>query len=81
MVKALALRLKELKKIFDHYSVKGYFKFKTSALKMFDMCEMNLTSLTEPEHRWYPLNAIDLWQPFVHCMMTVLDEIHQSAKY
>lgn len=32
-------------------------------------------------HYWYPLRPQDLWPPFVHCMMTILDEMHDSRKY
>ena len=77
----MALRLKELKKLFDHHTVKGYFKFESSALKLFEMGHMNITSATDESHFWYPLNPKDLWIPFVHCMMTVLDEFTQQSKY
>lgn len=30
---------------------------------------------------WYPLSVRDLWIPFVHCMMTILDEARHSSKY
>ena len=37
VVNALAIRLKELKKVYEHYCVNNYFKFETSALKLFEM--------------------------------------------
>ena len=38
--RALATRLKELKKVYEHYCEKKIFKFKTSALKLFEMQNM-----------------------------------------
>lgn len=38
---------------------------------------MNVTTDVEESHYWYPLSPQDLWIPFVHCMMTVLDEFNQ----
>ena len=61
VVKALALRLKELKKIFEHFLKQGHFKFNYSALRMFEMKDMTMLSKTEVDHFWYPLSVIDLW--------------------
>ena len=81
VVKSLALRLKELKKIYKHFQKQGFFKFRTSALRIFQMTNMTLLSKTEPRHYWYPLTVHDLWVHFVYCMMTVLDENHDINKY
>ena len=61
--------------------MRGIFKFENSALRLFEMQGLNLTSFTDEDHFWYPLRPKDLWSPFVHCMMTILDEIHQESKY
>lgn len=81
VVKELALRLKKLKRVFNHYTVCCLFKFQQSAMYLFEMQDINITSTTAPSHFWYPLKPQDLWTPFVQCMMTVLDEIHHDAKY
>ena len=75
VVKELALRLKELKVMFEHFTVRGLFKFESSALRLFEMQDLTVQSVTEPNHFWYPLNPQELWIDFVHSMMTVLNEI------
>ena len=45
------------------------------------MTNLNLTSCTSTDDFWYPLKPNDLWEPFVYCMMTVLDENHLKSKY
>lgn len=37
--------------------------------------------IVDKRHFWYPLSPEELWPPFVHSMMTILDEIHQESKY
>lgn len=81
VVRELALRLKELKKIFECYTIRGLFTFESSALSLFEMQGQNLTSSTAESHFWYPLTPKDLWAPFVHCMMTILDENRHESKY
>lgn len=46
-----------------------------------EMNQMSMTSNTPASHFWYPLSPRDLWKPFVYCMMTVIDEIHDESKY
>ena len=46
-MKELAKRLKELKKVYVNFSVKGKFKFDTSALKLFEMPDMNMSAVTD----------------------------------
>lgn len=36
---------------------------------------------TEGEEFWKPLTVQDIWPPFVHSMMTVLDENNKGDKY
>ena len=82
LVKALALRLKQFKKIYNHFCVKKQFTFKKSALSLFEMRSEQIESgVVDSSHFWYPLTPEELWPPFVHCMMTVLDEIHANRKY
>ena len=45
------------------------------------MSDLTMESVTNESHFWYPLNTQDLWVCFVHCMMTVLDEINDNKKY
>lgn len=77
----MACRLKELKRVFQKFCVRKQFRFQTSALKLFEMDHLVLESETPPDHFWYPLKPKDLWASFVHCMMTILDEIHDIRKY
>ena len=81
VVRELALRLKKLKKLFEQFAVRGIFKFESSCLTLFEMHDMALTASTDESHFWYPLSPHDLWIPFVHCMMTVIDEYHDEFKY
>lgn len=79
--RALALRLKELKKVYEQYCVNKQFQFKTSALRLFEMQGLGSDGSITKEHFWYPLQPKDLWSPFILCMMTVLDEINNRKKY
>ena len=81
VVKQLAMRLKDLKKIYEAFSIRGTFKFYSSALNLLDMNGLTLRSVIQEDHYWYPLNPENVWPPFVHCMMTVHDEIRNSSKY
>ena len=76
VVRELAMRLKDLKKIFKRNCIKSKFEFKTSALKLFELQNQQQDQVSGTGDYWYPLSVRDLWAPFVHCMMTILDEIH-----
>ena len=80
--------------IYDFYAdkkSKRQFRWSTSALKLFDMSEEVLPGRgmrrrieapqTEGEEFWKPLTVKDIRQPFVLCMMTVLNEPHEADKY
>lgn len=85
VVRALAMRLKELKSMFEFYKDSSKFRW-LSAMRLFEMEDQEAFDRTlerpaDESHFWYPLNAPALWPPFVHCMMTVLAERKRSSKY
>ena len=50
--------------------------------EMVDMAEfMRLKQSNLETHYWDPLMPEDLWDPFVHCQMTVINEHRSSDKY
>ena len=55
VVRELALRLKELKKIFEHHCINNKFDFKRSALKLFEISGVNSEYTSTKEDFWYPL--------------------------
>lgn len=90
VVRALGRHAKELKAVYDRYcdpKNRRQFRWKTSALRLFEMQEEvaptkgGKEAAANKDDYWKPLTVDDIWQPFVHCMMTVLDENQQSSKY
>jgi len=79
--KSLGLKLRDLKKIFTKFcgnSLNGLFNYKQSALNMFEMDE---EYVEDDNHYWHPLLPSDIWEQFIFCMMTILDEETNEAKY
>jgi len=95
VVKALGVRLKELKAIFDRYcdgKSKRQFRWHASALKLFEMepppapssnqgRKAKQPDLVPEDLFWAPLTPSEIWPSFVHSMMTVIDENNDSGKY
>ena len=54
-------------------------------MRLFDMPDPAAKGKGEPpksdDSPWKPLTVDDIWRPFVHCMMTVLDENQRASKY
>lgn len=56
--KALALRLKELKKIYKHYTINNQFTFRQSALSLFEMKGEDADGgAADTKHFWHPLTS------------------------
>jgi len=95
VVKALGVRLKELKAIFDRYcdgKNRRQFRWPASALKLFEMepppappsnrgRKAKQPDLVPEDLFWAPLTPSEIWPSFVHSMMTVIDEDADSGKY
>lgn len=54
-------------------------------MKLFEFDDVvefqRIKASTSETHEWHPLMPEHMWPPFVHCMMTILNENNNSQKY
>ena len=56
VVRELGMRINKLRKLFNHFAVRGMFSFESSCVKLFEMQEIVPTASTSEDHFWYPLS-------------------------